>query len=639
MRIDALNKKMILLMANIQIVSGACLGNAAPNSFFRHVCFTVVALILMLISGCALKDAPPINDQESMGYIDNKQASQDIPAGIYRAKDMVLDYFSPLNGIVEDIADGLVRIRIADDGQIKKGMRFSVFREGAPFYHPVTNELIGKAEDLVGRIEVKEVNEADGLHLCSILSGDVQAGDKARISSSRIKLVFFQDRKADWFISEAFHGSLSDSGRFEINDSYAKNYEPDTLSKLARDLGSEAVLIFSTPVREGGRFVNVKLYWAEDAEKIAEIEEIADQGAAGMFTREEEFITKTFQDLKPWRSYVLPGGRLIAMGDVDGNGMDEFVVSDGRDIRIYSLKDELQELWFIEGGGDGKHISLDILDVNKNGRAEIFVTSVVNGNNINSGDSVIYTDDSSIDSFVIEYDPSVGYKRIQGKMPYFLRVSGRMLLMQKFSRNRVFGGPVSEGEWKDGLYQTGRPLRLPDDANIYGFTYVDWQNNGRADLITFDNNGYLSLYDDSGNLKWKSAGSYGPFPFSFNMKAYSVTSSEVKWDVRGRLISINTGSGQEVVAIKRKPVLSGVPGLGVNAVDVYSLWWDGSVMNEKMVLGEISGSVTDYWIQDTKLYLIAGGGVSAFLGNITEGKLSNISILYYYNLAPLEAEP
>ncbi|RJQ16666.1 MAG: hypothetical protein C4560_08920, partial [Nitrospiraceae bacterium] len=72
------------------------------------------------------------------------------------ATDAVLSYFNPSNGTVAAVAGGTVSIGFAAEGDIKKGMRFSVFRTGKPFYHPITNELIGETEDLVGRVEVNE---------------------------------------------------------------------------------------------------------------------------------------------------------------------------------------------------------------------------------------------------------------------------------------------------------------------------------------------------------------------------------------------------------------------------------------------------------------------------------------------------
>jgi hypothetical protein len=79
---------------------------------------------------------------------------------VIRARDLVLSYFIPTDGTVENVTDGLVSVRFESKVNIKKGLRFSIYRKGTPFYHPVTNELLGNTETFIGRIEVKEINEA-----------------------------------------------------------------------------------------------------------------------------------------------------------------------------------------------------------------------------------------------------------------------------------------------------------------------------------------------------------------------------------------------------------------------------------------------------------------------------------------------
>jgi hypothetical protein len=599
----------------------------------------------MLAVGCAHKEAAQKVDIPVISPPAADQTKENISTSVDSARDAVLDYFVPADGNVEAAEYGLVKVRFRGKSQLKRGMRFSVYREGDPFYHPVTNELIGYAEDFVGRIELSEDADDAGLFSCTAVSGDMRAGDKVRISSSRIKIAFFQDRRANWPVSEAFYIALKDSGRFEIVESYTPDYEAGTLSKIAGDLGAEAALMFSTSVKERKRQLNVKLYWAEDAKVFGEISKEADKEVMVSFAPEEEFIARTFEDTEPWRRYVLPGGQLIAMGDIDDNGISEIVISDGRNIRIYSAGEDIQELWNIQGEGEGDHLSLDVFDVNGNGRSEIFVTSVVNAGDMNTSDGIIahgkdsYSGGFRVNSFVLEYDLSEGYKRIEENMPYFLRVSGETLLMQSFHGNNIFDGPVYQGEWEDMHYKPAEPLEIPDKVNIYGFTFVDWKNEGQVDLITYNEKGYLNLYDNNGNLKWESDESFGPFVFRFESSTVSATGSTVKWSVRSRLSIVRTERGLEVIAVNREPVLRNVPGLGTYKADIYSLWWDGAVMNKELILKDVAGAVTDQWIQGRELFLLAKGGIYSFIGNLTEGEFSRGSILYYYNFSPLETTP
>jgi hypothetical protein len=546
----------------------------------------------------------------------------------------VLAYFNPSSGTVAGVGESVVKIQLNNENTAINGMRFDVFRKGAPFHHPVTGELIGYSEDKVGTIEVME-EASVGEYTCKAIKGDIKTGDTVRITSSKIKLAFFQDRKADWALSEAFFQSLKDSGRFELLESYVADYGPDVLAGKAGELGAGAVLMFSTPIRDKRTYLNVKLYWSDDAKMFMEKEDMVSQKTVEKLKTEDEFISSSLASLDPWASYEIQDGMLISMGDVDNDGAKEIVVSDGNDIRIYTVKDELQEVWMIKGKAWEQHLSIDIIDLNKNGMAEIFVTTLVNGDTfsaeINDSEQRHDKKRSKMQSYIIEYGPSDGYKKTSVSMPYFFRVIGNTLLMQKFMSGRIFSGEVHEGEWEDGRYRPAKPVKLPAGANIYGFSFVDWRNNGETGLITFDDNGYLTLYDHKGHSVWKSGKSFGKFQLSFSENTYSIGNPVRKWSVRGRLITIKTKRGQEALVIKRVPFASAVPGLGTTGAEVYSLWWDGSEMNRDLVLNEVSGSITDYWVDKGKLFLIAKGSIISFVKNAATGEFKKGSMLYYFN--------
>jgi hypothetical protein len=550
------------------------------------------------------------------------------------ARDFVLSYFTPVNGTVIDVADGVVSVKFEGQGIIKQGMRFSVYRKGKPFYHPVTKEQLGNAEEFIGKIEVKEFKEPEGLCICTVMKGDIKAGDVARITTSKIKLAFFQERKSDWMLSEAFYSSLKDSGRFEIFESYTPTYQPEDLAHLAGNMNAEAVLLFSTPVKDEKRTLNIKLYWAEDAKAFAGMEELAGSDTVKKLSPGEELVSASLVNKEPLGSYRLSGGQLFAIGDVDGDGNMELIVSDDNKISIYSFKEKLQEVWSIKGTPQERHLSIDVLDVNNNGKAEIFVTYITGNGSINTDDGAgsMRSDNIAVRSAVIEYDPLERYKKIKDKMPYFLRVSGKTLFMQNFDTGRIFAGPVYEGEWKDGNYQPKKQVALPPDINIYGFTFVDWQNSGRYQLVTFDDYGYLILYDDQGHEIWKSSNSYGKFRFAFEKKTYSAANPVAKWYIRGRLIPVRTDRGEEIIVVSNIPLFTNVPGLGTKGTEIHSLWWDNGEMDEKLLLTELPGRISDYWIEGNKLFFIVKGSLWSVLQNAASGELSKGSVLYYYDL-------
>lgn len=575
--------------------------------------YTVLFLAIVMISIWGI-----VGPGESFGQDSETNSDTDTTDGsnpVFTVRDSVLAYFYPVSGAIVGVEKGLVRVNFLTEKRLKRGMRFSVFREGKPFHHPVTKELIGKSEEFIGRIEIGEVREE--LYLCRIINGSPKVGDVVRITSSRIKLAFFQDKKAEWTLSEVFYNSLKDSGRFNFLESYTKTYDPKELSMLARDLGAEVVLLFSTSMKEENIFLDVKLFWPEDTTVFAEIEGLVGPSLVKELKPEEELISLGSVEGEPWGSYELVEGEFIAIGDVDGNDERELVVSDGNNIRIYNYQQEPREMWFIKGTPQEETLYIDVLDLNNNGRAEIFITSL--------------RDMNIMSSFVLEYDPLKGYRRIWDKAPYAFRVVAKTLLMQAFTSFKTFTGPVYKGIWKNGHYQTGKPLELPAGVNIYGFTYVDWQNSGQSHILAFDDNGYLNLYSSS-ELIWRSKESYGRFETSFKGKTYSVVNPEKGWFVKGRLVPVQTERGQETIIVKKIPFVSKIPGLGYKKAEVYSFWWDGEVMDKTLVLGGINGAVTDYWIEEDTLLLIARPNLLTFFRKVLSGDFIKGRILYYYNL-------
>jgi hypothetical protein len=568
--------------------------------------------------------------------VENKTGNSDIDNSVSKLSRSLQDYFMPLEGVIEDIEGKQIKVRLEDGAKVIKGMRLSVYSPGEMFYHPVTKEPMGRSENFTGRVEIEDGEADQGLYLCSLVEGDAETGDKVRITSSRIKLAFFQERKSDWALSELFYGQIKNSGRFAILESYAPSFKPEELSVLARELGAEALLLFSTPVRKPQKIMNVQLYWAGDTKKFAELEEVVSDSMGEAVRTDEKFISLAMADTEPWGSYKLKSGSLITVGDVDGNGEDEMVLSDGNNIKIYSTKGELQEQWMIKGSKLEIHLSIDVVDLNSNGIDEMFVTSLIDKEGMDAEINDSYTGFSSgterVITYVIEYDVSTGYRKIADNLPYFTRVTGKKLLMQRYNRKSIFSKPVYEAEWKDGGYQPASPLDLPSNVNIYGFTFVDWNNDGHNHLAAFDDKGYLIVYDEKLTRIWKSSDTYGKFALSFKKESFSLVNPVVEWSVKGRLLPVVTSRGQEIIVINKVPLVSAAPGLGSTGGEVYSLWWDGASMDKKLILSKLPGTISDYWTDGSYLFLISRGDILSFLKNATSGELTKGSVLYYYNL-------
>ncbi len=539
--------------------------------------------------------------------------------GIDNALNRVLTYFARIDGEVERIENGTAWIRVKGQVNLVNEMRFSVFREGGVFHHPVTNDPIGTSEEFVGRIELKDDMPVDGLFPCSIVNGDIHSKDKIRITSSKIKLAFFQDRSSDWAISELFYDALQKSGRFEVQEAYTSTYETEILTGLARDLGADVVLMFSTSSAKKSTIINIKLYWTRDSKMFSSIEEPLDPDDIEVTPDDTTSLSRSSGKPGLQKIYELDGGNLFAIGDTMGNGKDNVVIGDGNKVVIYSVNDELQETWSVNGPRSSNIISIDMLDVNNNGRSEIFVTAL--------------TKKKQIRSFVIEYDLDRGYQKVMQNNPYFFRVRGNDLLMQKFGRVRTYSGPVYEAEWSDGKYRKKSRLKLAEDINIYGFTSIDWDGTGQSQLVSINDKGFLRLYNSEGKVEWEGDRSFGKPEISFSKEIGTIMEYE-EWFVRGRLMTVAAGKGEALVVINRVPAYSVLPGIGSRGGEVYLLWRENGIIHEKLIQKEIPGSITDYLIKGDDMFLISKGSTISNIKNIASGKSRKNSLLFHIKLAP-----
>jgi hypothetical protein len=192
----------------------------------------------------------------------------------------------------------------------------------------------------------------------------------------------------------------------------------------------------------------------------------------------------------------------MALGDVDGDGKTEVVFVDDRHVQVYRFDNSrLLKLQEMAGKRTQKFVGVDVADINGNGRAEIFVTSLKGG----SG--------ASLGSFVLESENGE-LKRISEDDPWYYRVvdmpyQGKVLVGQKRRMGDLFVPGVYRMAWIDGEYAPQERLTLPKDLNIFGFALGDVMNDGEQMVAAFDKDDYIRIFSASGNEEAKSDERYG----------------------------------------------------------------------------------------------------------------------------------
>jgi len=531
--------------------------------------------------------------------------AEDNPLNLMR--DDVLSYFKPLKGKILSVDKGMAVINIGERDNVKKGMRFVIFRGGSVFLHPVTKAPIGMLETLVGKAEIKEVGYDTANAV--ILKGDVRVSDKIRISETGVRMLFYQGKNVDWSLGDSYYRRLKETGRFELIDTALETDKDSEIIAEAKRLNADVVLILSAKEAAGDTMLKHRLLWADDASKFAE-DEIR---LAIAFMKELRFGEEFFGPQKgDVRTFVdLPFGvRLLTAGDVDGDGKAELLMSTGSDIRLYApgATGDLSHLYEIKGSPKDDHIWLDVLDVNRDGRDEVILT---------------FMKDEEVFSRI--YGFKDGRFSVLWEGNVFLRRMGNELIAQGYEKGEGYKGPVFKIAWEGGYKKAGN-VKVPAGVNIYDFTFID-EIGGKRLVLAYDDTGYLNLYDEGIKI-WRSKEDYGGFQTTFKRAAPTIMVDRGEWAVKDRLFMQN----REIVVIKRIPLVGMAKGLGYSKSQIRSLWWTGVSMEERTLIDDIPGNALDYTIAGDRIVVLDKPALGIKFKNILKGENPLGTVLYIYLL-------
>jgi TolB-like protein len=298
---------------------------------------------------------------------------------------------------------------------------------------------------------------------------------------------------------------------------------------------------------------------------------------------------KTEKGLVPgetWRSQPFPFYvKGMAIGDVDGDGRNEVVLIEQKNLLIYRYEKEFKLLKKIEGNRLDNYLAVDVGDIRKDGRSQIFVTNLQVGH---------------LSSFVVAYQDG-NYQIIAKDLDWFLRVvdwgeKGSVLLGQKKGKDAGWQGPIYELGWDGKGYKEIRKADLPKGPAVYGFT--PFTHDGKMNFIFIDSDFKMKSVDQRGKVTWRSRDTYGS-DNGFRVKEIP-TDTYAEGDeyvfVNVRVIS----RGDEILVIRNKG------GVGeffkrqryYSGGEVQRLVWNGAMLMENWRSQEIPGYLVDFQIQD-----------------------------------------
>ena len=284
----------------------------------------------------------------------------------------------------------------------------------------------------------------------------------------------------------------------------------------------------------------------------------------------------------------------MAMGDLDGDGKNEVVFIDDKNLYIYRWETTgFRLLKRITGkNAIDEFLAVDVADINKDGKAEVFVSNYP---------ANAYQPEDRLRSFVVAFQDG-DFRIVASEMDWFWRVvdyegKGPVLLGQRKGLDESFVRPIYEMGWDGKGYKDLRKADIPEGVfSLYGFAPLRYGD--QTFFAYIDSDFRLKVLDRKGKQVWRSTSYYGS-DVAFQTKVL-LTVGMYQGDefsfVNVRLLAW----GDEIIVIrnlspignflKRQKVFGGG--------EIQALTWTGSMFVERWKSKEIQGYVVDFQIRD-----------------------------------------
>ena len=326
-----------------------------------------------------------------------------------------------------------------------------------------------------------------------------------------------------------------------------------------------------------------------------------------------------------WQSNPFPfAAKGMAIADFDGDGRNELALIDDQNLWIYRWENEFKLLKKLSGKRGVEYLTVDAGDINKDGKARIFVTSI-------EGDRTGYSQ-RKLNSFVVAYKDG-DYRVAASDLDWYLSVvnwgeRGAVLVGQKKGLQTTFEGPVYEMGWNGKGYKDVRKIQPSRVFSLYGFTPFVFE--GKTFYAFIDSNLRLTVLDPKGNTIWRGGTDYGS-DNSFRVKP--MPSSGPGYDNGDEMARVNVrviARGTEIIILRNIAILGNFlkRQQAFSGGEVQALSWNGAMFVETWRSPEISGYLADFQVQSLdgapgtqlvvaviydKEALLSGAGNSALL--------------------------